>query len=350
MINDDCKHIAVIGCGIVGLTLAYEALRMYPLAHVTLIDQSEPLQGISGKAGAGDLPLYWSDRHRQLIEAANIWHTRQMPDTEYRTKYPVAWFGLEESHRSQIYGDTVAIAAMSGQDRVELDKAIPLALLTDVDCSIGHRISPYLLGRYLISQLNKTGRCRFIQGKAVDCPPSPNDVEIYFDDRPVIRADFAFVAAGPWSIEGNSSWAEHMKSLGVRTKRVFGMRARVQPGFRKNVIFAHASKAIFVMPTTHRDEIAISIKHDVWDVAPGVGELPQHLADTCLDFLACFTTLGRVEKYFPRVHVDTYTPDFQPVVAHVHSKLVALSATHGSGIRLASGLAQEALELAKIGL
>ena len=96
-------------------------------------------------------------------------------------------------------------------------------------------------------------------------------------------------------------------------------------------------------PAFDGDEYRMSFRHPEWDVHP---DQPRTIAGTNLDqvnhFLDGLLGAGLWSVSGDRVFVDTYTPDFTPIVDGCPSlgkNVTVVTGTHGSGIRLAPGIA-----------
>jgi glycine/D-amino acid oxidase-like deaminating enzyme len=335
------SQLIVVGAGVVGLTVAYEALRD-PQVRVTLVDRSGPLAGISGRAGAGDLPLGWSERHEDLMRRSWHWHDTVLGSGPWRTRHLSVWFNLSDETRKMIMGGTSRLDEPEAAIGDHAGAASWMARGGDV--SWGYRISPHLLGAELLRRMRSTSRLTELTAHVSDVVRDGDGVRAIVDGERV-AGDAAVAAVGPWVRSQDNSWREVAEAEGVRTKRVFGFRARVAPETRGDVIFADADAGLFVMPTTRPDELALSIKHAEWDVEPGEAPLPPEVLARGLEFLAMRTPVGPVLAHEKRVHVDTYNHEAVPVVRPTAGAVV-VTGTHGSGVRLSSGLAQDALALA----
>jgi len=335
----------VIGGGIVGLTSAAQLLRSDEVRRVVLVEKTAPLNGISGQAGAGDLPIFWSERHSDLIDRS--WaHHHGRTSADGRTRHPVAWNGFDADESVSILGGTVPVDEAPNELSGPLRRDVHPDRLPHVTASWAYRISPRTLGAALLRDLGRDPRFSLVIGGAADTIPTREGVSVRMDDGSDIAADGAIVAVGPWVIHSDNSWASAARQLGVRTKRVFGLRAQLECGRRGVTAFADAEQAIFILPTSRPDEIAMSVRHAEWDVEAGPGELPAEVRDRGVDALRRLTTWGPVADIRPRVHVDTYTPDSAPHVVNASSdRVVLITATHGSGIRLAPALAEDAVAL-----
>ncbi|MBT2504248.1 FAD-dependent oxidoreductase [Curtobacterium sp. ISL-83] len=334
------QRLLVVGAGIVGITTAFEALRGHDV-DVTLIDRTAPLAGISGRAGAGDLPLGWTPRHNDLMHRSWDWHRDVLGDGPWRTPYLSVWYDLSPETRQMVLGGTT---------RVEGDVADFTRLLagsgwipTAYDVSWSYRISPKILARRLLDQMVQDPRFTLMTGEVHEAVDVVDGVVAELDDGRSLAASAVVVAVGPWVTSRVNSWGRLATDAGVRTKRVYGFRARVDPERRTDVMFADADAGIFAMPATRPDEIALSIKHDEWDVPPSSADLPDSVLQRGLDFIERRTPFGAVRSFEPRVHVDTYDPDAVPVVESTVPGVVVVTGTHGSGVRLSPGLAQDAV-------
>ncbi|MFJ4036909.1 FAD-dependent oxidoreductase [Microbacterium sp. NPDC090007] len=335
----------VIGGGILGLTSAMHLLKDDDVARVILVEKTAPLAGISGQAGAGDLPIFWSERHRDLIERSWSHHLGRS-SSDGRTRHPVAWNGFDADESISVWGGTVPMSQAPSDLSAPLRRDVNPDVLPQITASWAYRISPLAHGASLLRDLRRDPRFTEIIGEAADTIPTRGGVLVRLDDGSDIQADGVIVAVGPWITAADNSWASAARALGLRTKRVFGLRAQVEPGRRGTSAFADAEQAIFILPTTRRDEIAMSIRHAEWDVDAGPGDLPREVRDKGVDAVRRLTTWGGLSDIRPRVHVDTYTPDSTPhVVAAGNQRVVLITATHGSGIRLAPALAEDAVAL-----
>lgn len=334
-------HLLVVGAGIVGITSAFEAVRCHDV-DVTLIDRTAPLAGISGRAGAGDLPLGWSPRHDDLMRRSWTWHRTVLGDGLWRSRYLSIWYDLSPETRrmvlggtTRVEGETAALAHVLGG---------PSWLPEAFDVSWSYRISPKILARRLLDELTVNPRFSFRTGDVQEVVDGAGGgVIAEFDDGRRVRASAAIIAVGPWVNNRTNSWGLLAERAGVRTKRVYGFRARIDTERRAALMFADADAGIFAMPVTRPDEIALSVKHDEWDVPPTGAALPDSVLERGLDFIGNRTPFGAVRSVEPRVHVDTYGPGAVPLVESTAAGVVVVTGTHGSGVRLSPGLAEDAV-------
>lgn len=90
----------------------------------------------------------------------------------------------------------------------------------------------------------------------------------------------------------------------------------------------------------------MSVKHDVYDVPVAEGAPDAEVDEAA--WAVARTHLGLDTRLTARrIFVDTYTDGSVPLVTDLsgRGRLVCISGTHGSGIRLAPGLASEACEI-----
>jgi glycine/D-amino acid oxidase-like deaminating enzyme len=346
----DSAPVVVVGAGIVGLCVATELVRTYPDHPIILIERSRPLEGASSYAGAGDLPLFWSPIHEDLIRRSWAWHDARSTGSSYRTRHAVAWFRLDPETRNQIL-DGAMPCHDADADAGMLDAlrgSVTEEALSTAHASWGYRISTRRWGAALLSDLERHQHFTLLRAQVEETSPSSRHVLVRLADGSSISAAAAVITVGPWILNQDNSWSDFARERFVRTKRVYGLRARFDPSRRGSAVLVDAKAAVFAMPTGNPDELAMSIKHAEWDVPPGETILPPEVLASATRLLDEFTHLGPIRSVRTRVHADTYTSGDTPVVERIDgadSRLVVITGTHGSGVRLAPALAQDAVRL-----
>jgi len=152
-------------------------------------------------------------------------------------------------------------------------------------------------------------------------------------------------AVGPWVNECAAQW--RISAPNVRTKQVYGYRWAIDRSVPTiHATFARLSDGVFAFPRARNaNEFAMSVKHDVYDVQPVPGvknEVPDVRAQAFAE--QYFAGQPRLSRRL--IFSDTYTPDDEPLV-HDSTDLPGLTwvtGLHGSGVRLAPGVAIEACQ------
>ncbi|MFA7762548.1 NAD(P)/FAD-dependent oxidoreductase [Streptomyces sp. NRRL S-448] len=332
-------RIAVIGAGAVGLTVADMLAQSDAVAEVHLFDrQTEAAGGATSYAGASDVPHGWTERHRRLIETSMEWHRAVGADLadedRYRHRTGTFWRSDDERSDARILGFAYDTPVLTTDARTGAR-----GLLGD-----GYVIAPGRLARILLGRLRASGKFTARFGTAVEGPAGLADGTVL--DASGGRDDFdaVVVAAGPWVTE---LLADLPGLSGLRTKQVYGYRFTGDPRdpLTGTVVDLEHGAFLFPQPTVP-DSYAMSIKCDVYDVPVAEGA-PSAEADEAA-WTVARTHLGPEARLTARrIFVDTYTDGSIPLVADLSGgrRLVCVSGTHGSGIRLAPGLAREACDL-----
>ncbi|KGM09434.1 NAD(P)/FAD-dependent oxidoreductase [Cellulomonas carbonis] len=326
-------RLVVIGGGVVGMAVA-EGARSRGLADgVVVLEQATLGSGASSYAGASDLALGWSDRHRRLVASSAAWHEAASPAVEYRRSTPTLW-ALEDPE------DAGRLAELVDED---VEPAPAVGSLPAGARTPGHVIDPRGLVKHLRAELLAAGASEVAEGERVTAVRVVDGSVVVSTPRREIEADRVVVCVGPWVLETCRSWG--LEPPPVRTKRVFGYRWRSRDR-QPDLTFVDLQEGVFLFPRVSEPGVyAMSVKHDVWDVEPVEG--PSHPTPDAVARRAAERVLGDAELVERKVFVDTYTADDQPWVAPLEatSRVWCVTGTHGSGVRLGVGLAHELLDL-----
>ncbi|MEU3609885.1 FAD-dependent oxidoreductase [Streptomyces sp. NPDC035033] len=335
-------RVAVIGAGAVGLTVADTLARSAGVTGVHVYEaRPAAAGGATAYAGASDVPHGWTERHRRLVETAEAWH-RELgaglgDEDRYRHRTRTFWCSPTPTSDARIRG--LAYGELEETTRASArDGHTPVRGLTGE----GHVISPRRLAALLLSRLRAGGKTEFRFGTPVAAGSPLADGTVVDATGARHGHDAVVVAAGPWA---PGLLPEGLP--GVRVKQVYGYRLTGAPDRPLTTTVVDLDRGAFLFPQpTVPGGYAMSVKHDVYDVPVAEGE-PD--AGTDARALAVARDhLGPDARITERrVFVDTYTEGSVPVVTDLSGtrRLVCVSGTHGSGIRLAAGLAREACDL-----
>lgn len=331
-------RVVVVGGGVIGLAAAAVILRRSPAAAVTVLEKGSVGGGASAYAGTIDIPYCNTERHRRLVEVSWAWHDAcGAAAAEYRRPVPITWYAepgdAGSSLRSKVMpplSPQPAEESAAWPAPAEIEEYQGRAFV--IDCPAWCRALAREVERSGRGQVVEHAEVVAIAANAVRCA-----------DGRAYEADHAVVCLGPW-LPGWSrpaeSWAGARQ---LRTKRVAGLNIDVHSGRRPQHAVAWPSRDLHFHPAFAGDEYRMSFRHPVWDVDP---DQPGTLAGADLDpvhrFLDRLLGAGRWSASGQRVFADTYTPDFTPVVERcppLGDQVTVVTGTHGSGVRLAPGIA-----------
>lgn len=343
MESDPRHHVLVVGGGVVGLTAAAALLSRAPHLSVTVLEKGRAGSGASQYAGALDLPYFRDAAQRALIEASWAWHDARGPRTaEYRHPVPMTWYAEPhvdlraqlitplsdgEPRRSPAWRPPEGVRELRGEAFV---------------------IDPRAWCRDLAREVIRSGRGELVErAEALAIEPGLHgEMRVRCADGRTYAAAHVVLALGPWlpGWDGRTqAWAQR---LGLRTKRVFGLNVVVDPrvsAFPPSAV-GWPGADLYFHPAPAGDGYRLSLRHDEWDVDP---DAAHQMVDAVLDragrFLDDLIGAGRWSVTGHRVFVDSYTPQMYPVVAPCGSlggRVTAATGTHGSGVRLAPGIAE----------
>ncbi len=277
--------------------------------------------GASAYAGTIDIPYCNTERHRSLVEASWAWHEACPDAEEYRRPIPITWYAEP--------GDTLKVlpplspgeaSEWNAPDGVELFGGQAFVIDCPAWC------------RSLAREIERSGRGRIVEGAEVVAVDP-----VRCADGTVYEAEHVVVCLGPWLPGWTGPWR------GLRTKRVAGLNIDIHSDRRPQQAVAWPSRDMHFHPAFDGGEYRMSFRHPEWDVDP---DQPGTIEGADLDpvhrFLDCLLGAGNWSVSGHRVFVDTYTPDFTPVVERcppLGRNVTVVTGTHGSGVRLAPGIA-----------
>ncbi|GGS91949.1 NAD(P)/FAD-dependent oxidoreductase [Streptomyces cinerochromogenes] len=379
------QDVLVVGGGVVGLTLAEVLTRHDPALRVTVLEQHGWGSGATGYAGAVDIPYAHTPFHRELVEAGRQWWKEFQagaPAPGPRTPLPFAWLVRSREAAAHLEETLVTparpVAGPAGGAWRLPAGATALA-------GEAHVIDPGLLTAALVERLAARSSVRLAEGRRVTdlAPAADGGVRAVTADGEEWRAEQCVLALGPWlpgspllsapgsprgseqgaepgsaavpgsaSVRGSgsgsgsgSAGAPAAPNAGVRTKRVYGLRVALSGPAAVRYGVGSAEDGIFLFPVSG-GAYAMSVKHDVWDVPPEEQPLPADVLARAAAFLDAVVGPGAWEVTRGRVFADTYTPDATPRLLRLSpaDAVFAVTGLHGSGVRLAAGMATHAAQ------
>ena len=339
-------RVVVAGGGVIGLAVAAVTLRRSPEVCVTVLEKAGVGGGASAHAGTIDIPYCNTERHRRLVEASWAWHDACAASAEYRRPVPINWYAepgdAESSLRSRVLpplsphrpGGAAEWRAPEGVEEYRGRAFV-------IDCPAWCRA--------LARDVELSGRGRIVERAAVVAIEEKTTAEgaataaVRCADGTVYDAEHVVLCLGPWLPGWSQPAASWAGDRHLRTKRIAGLNVDVHSDRRPQHAVAWPSRDLHFHPAFGGGEYRMSFRHPEWDVDP---DQPATLAGANLgpvnQFLDRLLGAGRWSVSGHRVFADTYTPDFTPIVERcppLGKNVTVVTGTHGSGVRLAPGIA-----------
>ncbi len=334
-------RVVVVGGGVIGLAAAAVTLRRSPEVSVTVLEKANIGGGASAYAGTIDIPYCPTERHRRLVETSWLWHDTCAGAAEYRRPVPITWYAepgeAASNLRSRVLpplslrrsGESTAWQAPAGVEEYSGPAFV-------IDCPAWCRS--------LARDLERSGRGQVVEQAAVSAIRDQTaSTVVECDNGKVYEAEHVVVCVGPWLPGWNLPTGPWTGALHLRTKRVAGLNIQIHSRHRPQQAVAWPSQDMHFHPSFAGGEYRMSFRHPEWDVDP---DQPGTLDGTDLDqvngFLDRLLGTGAWSVSGQRVFVDTYTPGFTPVVERcppLGRNVTVVTGTHGSGVRLAPGIA-----------
>ncbi|WP_164019634.1 NAD(P)/FAD-dependent oxidoreductase [Pyxidicoccus trucidator] len=340
MVDDLNPDVLVVGGGLIGLATAATLLERAPGTSVTVLERDVIGRGASRHSGAIDIPYFRTALHRQLVETSWAWHeARGAQATAYRRQVPMTWYvdpGADlQSHVATPLARGAPGAPPGWRSPDGVRELVGDAFVID----------PEAWCHVLAQEVTRSGRGQVVEHTtAVALDERPRGATVTCADGRSYSAGHVVLTLGPWFPGWSERTREWSAARGLRTKRVFGLNIEVDASLRANAAVGWPGADIYFHPAHAGGGYRLSLRHDEWDVAP---DAPHAMADIVLErasgFLDPLLGKGHWSVSGHRVFVDTYTPEFEPVIAPcmaLGGRVTLATGTHGSGIRLAPGIAE----------
>jgi|HubBroStandDraft_3_1064219.scaffolds.fasta_scaffold03764_4 hypothetical protein len=352
MAGERGPRLVVAGGGVIGLATAVAILRSSPEASVTVLEKASVGGGASAHAGTLDIPYCNSARHRPLVEASWAWHeARAAAGAAYRRAVPIRWYAEPGDAMSQlachVLPPLVPRAPESPPDwqapeGVEEHEGRAFV----VDCPAWCRA--------LVREIVRSGRGQVVEHTAVAALDEAGRGQVRCAGGVVHQADHVVACLGPWLPSWSPAAASWAAARGLRTKRVAGLNIELRSARRLQCAVAWPRWDLHFHPAFDRGSYRMSFPDPDWDVDP---DRPGTLAATDLGQVSAFLDrllgAGCWSVAGHRILADTYGPELTPIVERcpaLGEQVTVVTGTHGSGVRLAPGIAAAAAHAALAGI
>lgn len=335
--------VVVVGAGVVGLVTAVRLVEADDAVRVVVLERRTVAAGASGRAGAIDIPYAQSAVHRELVEESASWYGRSPEAAAHRRPVTITWFA-DEAEEPELRSCLVRPPLAEPPADVERFPAGASTAWTGEAFSV----SVPELCRALRRRLEATGRGRVVErAEVVEVADTSRGVRVRTAQGHRLTAGHAVLCVGPWAVDGPPPLARWAGELGLRVKRVFGLRVGLgRSGWERQAV-GWPGGGVFLLPHPVTGTHVMSVRHDEWDVdLEHPGTAPATVLERAAAFLDSTVGAGGWRVVEDRTFADTYTPEFRPVVTpcpDVGEHTIVITGTHGSGVRLAPGLAHQAV-------
>lgn len=348
---DLAADLAIVGSGIVGLSAAFWARRLWPDWSIVVVERSLAGSGTTQYSAGVCTPLVRSpaygalaarslEAYDAMAEVVSAARPRTIP------LCLVAGRAQLETLAAcvQRTGDALFASRVSGA-------ALPANLVVGPDELVFGGFTaasrePRRMAEGLARHLAGSTGVRCWDGVQVDGVERHADrFALQFADGRQLLARRVIAATGPWLRGGPGG--EVAARAGVRVKKIVALHIEgiPPPDAAMCYLFDHG---VFLAPLHHEGRWLLSFTSHDWDCPPEASRLTVSEADRRAG-------LAMLERYFPalapacsgaRVFCDAYTTDGIPLIARVPGPgdFVVAGGGSGVGIRLGPGIGVRAVE------
>ncbi|WP_176955198.1 NAD(P)/FAD-dependent oxidoreductase [Sinosporangium album] len=342
--------LAVVGGGIVGAFVAYEAGRLRPDWDIVVLERHAPGSGATAWSAGADFPIAATPGHRALVadSRARYADLRGTAAGAFLREVPIVY--LLPRDRLERFGTQVAavLRPLTAAERDRVEEMLPGLSTAPGEVFVTHDepgavVHARPLADALLSAAVGRGRTAVEIGQRVRRVDASREGYVLRAEGEW-RARRVVLAPGPWDLPEPLPVALG-DPPGARRKRIAALHARLPVRFGDPLVYFVADD-LFVLPLA-AGQALVSFRRDAWGTDPesvdgradhaDILEGTRMLADRLPD-AAGLVTGGRA-------FCDLYTPDRLPVVLTSPGLpgLAAALGGSGSGVRLAPGLAARTL-------
>ncbi|MEW2065618.1 FAD-dependent oxidoreductase [Streptomyces sp. NPDC007346] len=338
--------VAVVGGGVLGLTIAQEIVSRAPHARVVVLERDAVGSGASRRSAGLHFPRGSTARLRAMAAHSQ---ERYAALKAARPELPVRGLGMTV---------VAPVAARARLEEVYLPQArlrpVPevagkTALLPEGMAAWEGDGCQYAdvpaLTQLLARDLRRATELR--EGVEVTAvTPGAGSVELTLGTGGKLRAGHVVLAPGPWLAA--PAWKDLVSPLGARVKKVVALHIEVPPTADDRAVVFQDEDA-FLLPYHERGHWLFSYTCEEWDVAPDTvaASLTPADRDAALTVLARYAPHLIEHCVSGRVFCDAYGPGLEPLVRPLTAdgRVVFAGAASGSGYRLAPAIAAETAHL-----
>lgn len=333
--------LAVVGGGIIGATVAFEAHERHPGWALALIDPA-PACGATRWSLGVSFPLAPTTGHRAMVRESLAWHAAWSGTPTPRQS--VRMLFVVGSARRRTFLSAIGGAGFGPAPRELIDEAREawsLQLRNDDEVLMGDdrvfRIDAPVLTRQLIAAAEPI----MIESRVDALTVEENASSLTLDDGMSVAARRVVVATGPWYPSGLG------KQLGLPTgvvvKRVSALECDVRHADAPAVYFVEDD--LMIVPDNRGGRTLVSFNREAWSNDPDVLTGALSSADTTEGTTALLRRSPSLAAAVVggRSFCDAYAPERLPICMSAGPNVVAIVGGSGSGVRLAPALADLAM-------
>ncbi|TAM13388.1 MAG: FAD-binding oxidoreductase [Pandoraea sp.] len=344
--------LIVVGAGIVGAFIAHEARRLHPDWRIQVLERhTSPASGATAWSLGADFPIAATRAHLPLIAASRARYAAlaRTPAGVFMRNVPVMY--VIQRHRLDAFRAQMAVPLRraTSNERTRVSAILPGLLLKPGEEFVTHSehgtiVQARLLAQSLLIGQKNQGATTLETERHVDDIQQVGDKYLLSANGREWRAANVALAVGPWDLPGSLS-SSLRPVEGLRCKRVAALQTRLPVNLGDPLIY-FIEDDLFVLPHT-KGEALVSFRRNAWDVKPDAldGRPDEEDLREGIQALAARAPQAARDCSGGYAFCDLYTPNRLPVIrtSPVLPRIVAVQGGSGSGVRLAPGLALQAL-------
>lgn len=342
--------VAIVGGGIVGCFAAHLAARSHPDWRVILLERTAIGAGATGWSAGVSFPLAATPGHRALVRESAAGYAAIMDDLGERCARPVPMMYVLTQGQAETLQERLVDAVLrpaSSQEAADVARMLPDLQLAADEVLVTHDGFGFALDAAKVAQAlvaDANGVVEVALGQTVQAVERDGDTYRLFTGAGEWSARRVIAATGPWQLPAVRPLALAEPS-GARRKRVAALHVAL-PVTASDPLVYFLADDLFILPLSEGTALA-SFYRDEWDTDPDTvdGTPTDDDIESGVRVLRRRSPAAAEAVIGGRAFCDLYTDQRLPVVTSDPALpgLAAVRGGSGSGVRLAPGLAAEAL-------
>jgi D-arginine dehydrogenase len=341
--------LAIVGSGIMGSFVAYEAGCLRPDWDIVVLDKGAVAGGTTTWSAGVSFPITPTQEHRELarLSAERFAGLSQGCGGAFIRPVPMVYvLGRDRiaSFQEQVQ---VPLRPLSGVGQARIREMLPDVVVGPDEEFVTHdgdgfavRARP--LADYLLADLITRGCLRVETGQHVSEVSQDRDGYRLTTGTVEWQARRVVFATGPWPLPSGLVLPSEPRA---RVKQVTALQVRLPVRVRDPLVY-FIDDDLFVLPMAAGSAL-VSFRSDVWDTTPDAmdGRLDEPDRRHGSAVLASRSAIAASAVTGGRAFCDLYTPQRLPQVRTAPGLpgLAVVLGGSGSGVRLAPGLAAQAV-------
>ncbi len=344
--------LCIIGAGIIGISVAYQAQQEHPEWKILLLDQQEAARGATQYAAALDSTIGSCNNFVREIatQSRNSYLELKKTIKDFKMRAIPIFYAVGEDSVNRLQEKCLReLSPLDSSQQAMLLETSPwfnlpqnYELFYGGDATI---FSPYNAATSLLHAVKQSSKFTFLsKSKVTQIQQCDNGWLVGVAGNDSRTAARCVICTGPWELPFTVK--DLNLDVGTKVKKVVSYKIDRPTTLRMPTIYLPDDGAFF-SPTYEADRIILSITSPEWGCEPDLKQLKEKTFDVGIkqDLIQKFAPVLSAVQAEPVIFCDGYTDDRVPMIKKIADHLIFTGGASGRGFRFAPGIAKHVLGL-----